>query len=240
MTASWRHLVMLSYDIDPDILMPMVPTETQLDMWNGRCFVSLVGFMFEDSRLCGVPIPFHGSFEEVNLRFYVKRVAEGETRRAVVFIKELVPKRAVAMVAKMLYSEPYLALPMSHEHEKNEGRDLQSAVYRWTHNRQECEIGIEVDSPMALPDIGSIEEFIAEHYWGYTRLDDTKTAEYRVTHPQWRVARAERAWRKCDAASLYGEQFEACLAAKPVSAFLADGSEIAVFPRKVLRGAELR
>jgi len=230
---------MLSYDIDPDILLPRVPAGTTLDTFNGRCLVSLVGFMFEDSRLRGMPIPLHGSFEEVNLRFYVKRDVEGETRRAVVFVKELVPKRAVALVAKMLYGEPYSVLPMSHDYDRAKNGDLRSAVYRWKHKRQMCEIGIEVDSPMALPEIGSIEEFIAEHYWGYTGLGNGITAEYRVTHPRWRVACAERSWLVCDAASIYGDQFATCFAAEPVSAFLANGSEIEVYPRKILRGTGL-
>ena len=240
MTASWRHLVMLSYDIDPDILVPLVPAGTELDTFNGRCFVSLVGFLFEDSRLRGVPIPWHGSFEELNLRFYVKRQVGGETRRAVVFVKELVPRWTVALVANVLYSEPYSVLPMSHKHDRGASGELRSAMYRWTHNRRLCEIGVEVESRMALPDIGSVEEFIAEHYWGYTRLGDAKTAEYRVTHPPWRVARVKRAWLECDAAVLYGEWFAECLAAEPASAFLADGSEIAVHPRRILRGSGLQ
>jgi uncharacterized protein YqjF (DUF2071 family) len=240
MSAYWRHLVMLSYEIDSKILEPLVPAGTVLDTFDGMCFVSLVGFLFEDSRLKGLPIPLYSRFEELNLRFYVKRSVGVETRRAVVFVKELVPKRAVALVAKLVYNEPYSAVPMSHKFEIGEKGQLGSALYQWEFERQRCEIGVEVDSVWSLPESGSIEEFIAEHYWGYTRLSDSKTAEYEVTHPQWRVAHARRAWLDCDREAMYGERFAECLSSDPVSAFLAEGSEVSVHPRTILRRAELK
>ena len=240
MTACWRHLVMLSYDIDPQILQPLVPAGTELDTHNGRCYVSLVGFLFEGSRLRGLPIPLHGRFEELNLRFYVKRTVRDETRRAVVFVKELVPKRAVALVARAVYNEPYRAVRMSHELGFNGLGEATSAAYGWNHKGRPSEIGVEVDSAYTLPDTGSVEEFIAEHYWGYTRLGDAKTAEYEVAHPQWRVAKASRAWAELDANSMYGKRFAECLANEPASAFLAEGSAVEVFPRVVLQGSDLQ
>ena len=73
LTAEWRYLVMLNYQIEPDLLRPFLPQGTELDSWQGQTFVSIVGFNFLNTRLLGLPIPGHINFEELNLRFYVRR-----------------------------------------------------------------------------------------------------------------------------------------------------------------------
>ena len=122
LTANWRYLAMLNFAVDPKILQPLVPTETELDFHEEKTFVSVVGFLFLDTRIIGLPIPLHRDFEEVNLRFYVRRKSANEWRRGVVFVRELVPRRAIALVARTFYGEPYLALPMRHALEHKDGR----------------------------------------------------------------------------------------------------------------------
>ncbi len=114
LTAEWRKLAFANYEVSPDMLLPYLPYGTELDLWKDRCYVSLIGFMFQETRLKGIKIPFHVNFEEVNLRFYVKRWSGKEWRRGVVFIKEIVPKPAIAFVANTLYNENYQSLPMKH------------------------------------------------------------------------------------------------------------------------------
>jgi len=226
LTAQWRHLAMLNFEIDPKVLRPFVPVGTELDSWQGRTFVSIVGFLFLETRLLGVPIPYHRDFEEVNLRFYVRRRADEGWRRAVVFVKEIVPRTAIALTARLLYGENYVALKMQH------GIDGAPAARRvsyswWLHGR-EHRISMSVDGEAQDVREGSEEEFVTEHYWGYVR-GGRRTTEYRVEHPRWRVSPATSARLDCDVAALYGSQFVEFLNAAPTSAFLADGSEVAVF-----------
>ncbi len=223
---------MLSYDVDPALLAPLVPEGTELDDWNGRTFVSLVGFMFEDTRVLGIPIPGHRTFEELNLRFYVRRKAEdAQWRRAVVFVKEIVPRRAVALVARVVYGENYLALPMSHAITQ-EG-DERRVSYGWRYRGKACRLGVRVRGEACEPEAGSLEEFISEHYWGYTRTRGGRTGEYRVEHPRWRIWQASASDLDCDALGLYGGGFADVLRS-PASAFLADGSQVAVYNRVLL------
>lgn len=223
---------MLSYEIDPAILRPMIPAGTELDDWNGRTFVSLVGFMFMDTRVMGVSWPGHRTFEELNLRFYVRRKGpEGDWRRAVVFVKEIVPKRAVAWIARAVYGENYLALPMSHSITQH--GDERRVSYGWRFRGEACRLGVTVTGEPQDPDAGSLEEFISEHYWGYTRTRGGRTGEYRVEHPRWRIWKARSAEFACDATGLYGREFADVLR-EPASAFLADGSEVAVYNRAML------
>jgi Uncharacterized conserved protein (COG2071) len=111
LTAEWRALAMLNYEVDASLLRHFVPAGTELDCWQGKTLVSLVGFRFLKTRVLGIPIPFHRNFDEVNLRFYVRRAEATEVKRGVVFIREIVPRRAIAAVARAFYNERYLALP---------------------------------------------------------------------------------------------------------------------------------
>jgi len=221
LTAEWRHLAMLNYEVDAARLAGLVPRGTELDSWNGRSYMSVVGFLFLDTRVLGVPIPFHRNFEEVNLRFYVRRRAEDGWRRGVVFVKEIVPRAAIACVACSLYDEKYVALPMRHR--------IDAAVsYEWTFEGRVQRLSLTPASEPRPLIPGSEEEFIAEHYWGYTAQRDGGACEYRVDHSPWRVASASSAVLDCDAGRLYGEAFAEVLCGRPTSAFLAEGSPVSV------------
>ena len=229
LTTEWRYLAMLNYEIDPAVLRPFVPEGTELDSWNGATFVSMVGFLFENTRILGMAIPFHSTFEEVNLRFYVRRCTEKEDRRGVVFIKELVPRRAIAWTARKFYNENYLAVPMSHRWEIGNDVAMQKVSYDWIFQKRINRLEISTLGKSATVQEGSLEEFITEHYWGYARQRDGGTVEYKVEHPRWQVWSAQNALFECDIENLYGKIFAAYLQKPPASSFLADGSPVTVF-----------
>jgi len=222
LTAEWRYLAMLNFAVEPELLGPYVPAGTVLDAWNGRSYVSLVGFMFLRTRVLGIPIPFHVNFEELNLRFYVRREAEGESRRGVVFVKEIVPRLAIATVARVVYNENYSAMRMRHAIERD------STEYGWRHKGRWNRLRVETEGAARPLEPGSEAEFITEHYWGYAAQKDGGTMENRVEHPPWRVWEATAHALDCDAAGIYGDRFGPALAVPPVSAFLAEGSPIVV------------
>ncbi|MBS1910424.1 MAG: DUF2071 domain-containing protein [Bacteroidetes bacterium] len=229
LSAEWRSLAMLNYSIAPDILLPLVPRGTELDTWGNRHYVSMVGFLFLKTKVIGIPIPFHRNFEEVNLRFYVRRKGPEGWRRGVVFVKEIVPRHAIAAVARLVYNERYVAMPMRHRVELTPGVGANGVVeYGWRFDG--IWNGIRADTiggPQPLV-AGSEEEFITEHYWGYAAQRDGSCVEYQVEHPSWRVWRVASSSLTCDAAALYGQQFATALAAEPVSAFVAEGSPVIV------------
>ena len=216
---------MLNYVVDPKILAPLVPVGTELDFHDGQTFVSVVGFLFLKTRVLGFPIPLHRNFEEVNLRFYVRhRVPEG-WRRGVTFVRELVPRRAIASVARILYDEPYLAVPMRHSIARGP-KDF-ALQYQWWRNERWETLGVTVAEEPRISEAGSHEEFITEHYWGYTKRS-SGTSEYGVEHERWRL-RSAKAWTfDAEVALLYGPQFVETLRVQPVSAFLAEGSPVIV------------
>ncbi|OMP78310.1 MULTISPECIES: YqjF family protein [unclassified Chitinophaga] len=232
LSAEWRNLLMINFQADPAVLQRYVPYRTELDTWNDIHYVSLVGFMFQNTKVLGLSIPFHRHFEEVNLRFYV-RYKDGQAwKRGVVFIKELVPKHAITFVANTIYKEKYATHAMRH---------------RWKHTEEELEVSYEwkvgahwnhltakADAAPLPITPGSEAAFITDHYWGYTHMGADKTGEYQVTHPQWRTHSMIDYSYQVDTVALYGDEFVPMLSQQPISALLAEGSEITVLPKRIL------
>jgi len=236
LSAEWRQLLMLNFEIDPGALAPLLPRGTELDLWGGRAYVSVVGFNFLKTCVCGVPIPGHRNFPEVNLRFYVVRQQGDELRRGVVFVRELVPRWAVAIVARACYEEKYRTVPMWQEvSPAGAALGRRSTLgpgttlgYHWRFGGQANHVRARLCGAFQDAAPKGHEAFIAEHYWAYTALRSGQTSEYQVEHRPWRVAPVEDAELSADVEALYGPQFVDSLGAVPASAFVADGSAVLV------------
>lgn len=220
LSAKWEHLLFANYVVSPDLLEPFVPPKTRIDQFEGKCFVSLVAFWFNETRVLGVKVPFHTRFEEVNLRFYVTPESD-HSRRGVIFIKEIVPLRVIPWVANSLFRENYVCNKMQHQHTPP------SFKYSWT-NLQPHSFQVTLDSELTLPKAGSAEEFITEHYWGYAG-NHRRTLEYQVEHPPWPSTSVTNFELNVDFAMNYGERFACLNQLEPHSVLYAAGSEVAVF-----------
>jgi uncharacterized protein len=236
LTAEWRDLVMLNYEVNPRLLQAFVPHGTTLDSFDGRTYVSLVAFHFCCTRLGGVvAVPFHSNFEEINLRFYVRHADGEENRRGVVFIAEIVPRRAIAAIARIMYGENYVSAPMKRQITEDEAGACRTFQYKWLRNSELCELWAKVSGPPQPPQQGSLEQFITEHYWGYSAQPDGGTVEYHVAHPPWRTWTCAAARFKGDPGALYGNELGRIVQGLPSSAFIAEGSPVTVF-----RGCRIR
>jgi uncharacterized protein YqjF (DUF2071 family) len=225
--AYWKNLILINYEVDPKLLKPYVPLGTELDSYNGKCYVSIVGFLFMDTKVLGIKLPYHINFEEVNLRFYVKRNGE----RGVVFIKEIVPKPLITLVANSLYHEHYFTAKMKHLWTENE--HSKTFEYQWKLKNKWQSIFVETGTEYSSIPKGSEEQFITEHYFGYTK-HNTKTFEYEVVHPSWRQLKISKYAVDIDFEANYGSQFKHLKDLKPTSVILAEGSEAAVKNKKTI------
>lgn len=223
--AEWRKLIMANYAIDKGILEKYLPKGTEIDLWNDVCYVSLVGFMFMDTKMLGLKFPFHINFEEVNLRFYVKYKDHGSWKRGVVFIKEIVPKPALTFVANTVYKEHYETLPMKHAWADID--NMISVEYKWKKKSWNTLKVVADNNPIEIL-ANSEEAFITEHYWGYTQISDQITSEYEVVHPKWKVYPVREFFIEVDFNNIYGKDFDFLTFLTPKSVFLAEGSHIKV------------
>lgn len=248
LTAWWRNLVMLNYEVDPDTVTPYLPRGIELDVWQGRTLVSIVAFEFADVRVLNLPVPFHRHFEEINLRFYVRRRTADGSRRGVVFIRELVRLPLVSFLARRLYGEPYRTLPIERRFRHHPvppappggtPRERPATFrYSWRHDRKWHHVEATADTTLdpRQPEPGSEEEFITDHTYGYGTRHG-RTIEYVVEHPPWRYWNPAKAGLDCDASTLrnlYGESFAPFLRA-PRSAFLVEGSPVTVRRPRAIR-----
>ena len=231
--AEWRKLAIANYVIDKEVLTKYIPNGTELDLWNGNCYVSLVGFMFQNTKLLGIKIPFHITFEEVNLRFYVKRFENGEWKRGVVFIKEIVPKRALTFVANTIYKEHYETMQMSHTWLTD--KESSSIEYQWKKQGKWNKFKVQTSTEKYDIDLNSETEFITEHYWGYAKVNEFKTNEYEVRHPRWQAYKVKHYDINADFGVVYGKEFEFLNQLTPNSVMLAEGSLISVESKRTIR-----
>ncbi len=228
LSAEWRNLVMLNYAVDPGLLNQYVPPGTSLDSFQGKTYISLVGFRFCRTKVLGhVSVPFHTDFDEVNLRFYVCRQDGGKIRRGVVFVAEVVPRRVIAATARLVYGENYKYAPMRHRIEI--GAASKSAEFQWQVRGHWCGLSARFEGSPTLPQAGTLEQFITEHYWGYSAQPGLGCIEYHVSHVPWQVWKATHASFQGDASVLYGGDLASLLERQPDSAFVADGSPVIVF-----------
>jgi uncharacterized protein YqjF (DUF2071 family) len=227
LAAGWHQLAILNFPIDARVLEPYVPAGTELDLWQGQAYVSVVGFQFVDMKVLGIPVPFHRDFEEVNLRFYVRRQAPDGWRRGVVFLREIAPRWLVCAAARWFYNEKYVTMSMRQQVALPSATSDGVAQYEWWHAGRWHRMGVRFTGAPQPLQPGSVEDFITEHYWGYTTQRDGSTVEYAVEHPTWRFWPAQSAHYDCDVAAIYGEAFVPYLR-EPVSALVAEGSPILV------------
>ena len=225
--AKWENLVMINYEVDPAVLKPYIPPGTELDFWEGKALVSMVGFMFNDTRVLGVQWPWHVNFEEVNLRFYVRYFDGANWKRGAVFVSEIVPKPFITIIANTLYKEHYRAMPMRHSITATVDGDTQF-LYEWKFKGAWNKLGATVGNRPAPILPGSAEGFIFEHYWGYNAVSKFKTTEYQVEHVSWQINEVKSFIFDADVAALYGPMFAPYLQAEPYSVFFALGSEVNV------------
>lgn len=226
LTARWEHLLMANYKIAPYLLQPYLPHGIELDTYNGSAYLSLVGFMFNNTSIFKIPIPFFGSFEEINLRFYVKRIDGVEVKRGVVFVNETVPFKAVALLANWLYKEHYIAIPTKHAFKASElADDLQ---YEWKRNGRWNRFQATVSNISEAMQPGSIEEFIFEHYYGYNKLNQELSQEYRVNHPRWEINKVMDYKIDCDFKTMYGDDFSVLNGIQPDSVIMSSGSGVTI------------
>lgn len=231
LTAKWRNLLMLTYVVDPVAIIERVPVGTTLDAWHGKTLVTVIGFQFLETKILGAPIPFHQDFEEVNIRFYVRRGMDGGARQGVVFIREMVPRPVVGGMARLLYREPYLVVPMRSKVNDGPPPDVE---YQWNATGSSwCELAASAAGDARELVAGSLEEFVTERHWGYNGESGKDTLEYRVDHARWRIWHVGTNRIAYQPEPLCGHELAPFLK-NPISAIIADGSAVTVHWRRTI------
>lgn len=229
LTARMSRLLLLSYEIDPALLLPHLPAGTEVDFHARRAFVTLLGLHLGNPALYGLPLPFFRGYAQVNLRFYVRRrLAPNHWRRGVAFIRQIVPHRPVAWTAQWLFHEPVVRLD-TEEISRSQGRDAVLSEYGWRcAGQRHCLRALYPAQPV-LPEPGSEEEFLLERYWGYSRRKNGGCLEYRFLHPPWRFAKAVEAEVSAGVGDFFGPPFAELFNGPPDSSFAADGSQVTLY-----------
>jgi uncharacterized protein YqjF (DUF2071 family) len=225
LTAHWSNLFLATYAVPEEMLRSRLPPGLELDLRDGQAFVSLVAFDFVDTRVLGIHWPGFRNFPELNLRFYVRHGEE----RGVVFIREYVGKRLVAWIARALYNEPYRVAPMTSA--VKEDPESITVEHRLIVAGRTNVLRATGSKPAYCPEPESVEHFFKEHHWGFNVDRWGGTVRYRVDHPKWDIFPV-RGWHiDLDWETMYGPEWKVMQEAKPLSTILAQGSQVAVYPK---------
>src|SRR5680860_106052 len=181
LSCAWRNIILVNYRVDPQALTPYLPRHTFLDLYKGECLISIVGFLFTDVRVMGIPWPYHQLFEEFNLRFYVVHQDNAETKRGVVFLREFVPNSGIALVANTFAREKYRKYAMKHRQERINGKVTSSYSFEVKDNWNTLSATAEDLEREIIP--GSLEDFTAEHYYGYNTWYGKRTLKIKLKRP---------------------------------------------------------
>ena len=230
LTAEWRHLLFLNYEISPELVIPYLPAHTELDLWHDQLYCSVVGLMFLDTAVFGIPDPLHQKYEQVNLRFYVRRRVDNGWNHGVVFIKEIVPASLVTVAARVLFNERYVTMDTTHRLEEDAGelREGSWVEYGWRKKEEWNRVSARVASEIRMPEEDSRELFAMHRLFNYSKRLDGSTTETKLEHPVWGIRKVKDARLDCDIAAIYGEAFVEYLSAPPAFAFVANGSHISI------------
>lgn len=225
--ARWRNVALLSWPVADELLEQLLPGGLEIDHWGGAAYISLVGLWFDDLRVFGIPAPAR-RYEEVNLRFYVRRpqCADGGGP-GVIFIRQLVPHRMTAFLARRIYGEPFLSVPMWHRFGGADAADPAGACrveYGWRSPGRQEGFWLESDAEPGYAARGSLEEFLTARYWGYNGKPGAGARAYNLIRPPWLIRRAGVWGLDCDFVSWYGADLGSVMAAPPASTLLASGS----------------
>lgn len=219
LTAEWRDVIGITFPCPPERLLPYLPPGATIDTLDGSPRVSLVAFAFSRTRVLRVPVPGHIRFPEINLRFYVRYRGQ----RAVVFIRELVPRRAIATIARLRYNEPYVRVPMTW------GRELEAGSLRvWHRFAKGSSIDVTAAATGTLPAPGSPGHWLTDHALGIGRRRNGAAVLYHVAHPTWALHEIAAVALDVDFAAIYGPSWAWLADTEPSHVSLATGSAVTV------------
>ena len=235
-TARWRNVAILSWPVEDGLLVPFLPNGLALDRWHGTAYISLVCLFMENLRVMGLPtVP--RKFAELNLRFYVRPDHGGDDRRGVVFLRQLVSNRFVALAGRVFFREPMGAVHMTHEIEPVESvsRQFQRRVhYRWRNGNRDEALRITARGDAYFAEPSSLDEFLTQRYWGYNGTSGGLVRAYRISREPWSLVPVVDHELKCDAETRYGPEIADVMAGPPASALLTVGSKSRVhWPTKL-------
>ena len=120
----------------------------------------------------------------------MKRLNGTELKRGVVFISEVVPHKIVSFLANKLYKEHYSTAKMASSILVE--NEIKQIKYTWQSQSQMYSIDTSFFDKQDDIEPNSLEEFIYEHYYGFTKVSARETWEYKVNHPRWQTGNSRR------------------------------------------------
>jgi uncharacterized protein YqjF (DUF2071 family) len=220
LTAEWSHILLFTFSVPRQLVESTLPPGVSCQLRGEAALLSLVSLDFQNTRVWGIPWPGLRNFTGINLRTYA---VEGE-RAGVVFVREFVSSKLIALAAKRLYGEPFESVPIrSCVTEEAERIRIERRFQRG--GKDHVLYAVAAKASVSLPSDDEAH-FFKERYWGFGRSHWGESTSYQLEHPIWRVHPIESWHLDIDWRKAYGETWSFLQNAQPLSVVVADGSPV--------------
>ncbi len=221
----WHEILFLHFEVPASSLRPLVDPRLELDLHDGRAWVSLTPFTMRGARLrLAPPLPMLARFHELNLRTYVR----GGGVPGLWFLSLDAESAPAVALARATLGLPYHRARMSRS--TSDGAHAyrsERIVVRGP--RATFAASWTVGDPVPTPP-GSLDRFLAERYALFSVLAG-RLLRVRVRHAPWSLRAVELAAFEqtvTRAAGLW-------TAARPALARFSEGRDVEVLLPEVIR-----
>ncbi len=182
LTQRWEDLLFVHWPIAPSAIRDAIPSELEIDLFDGSAWIGLVPFDMKAVTKRGFPAPSAlCDFPEINVRTYVSYGGKA----GVWFFSLDVPSSLAAWAARTFFHLPYSSATMAVQREKG-AIDYRHARGSLAFEGRYGPIG-EVES---FPS-DSFEAWSTERYCLYTVDRKGRLLRGQIQHPKWALQAAE-------------------------------------------------
>jgi len=184
MVQHWSDLVFCHWRYPVNEVQALLPDGVTVDAFDGSAWVGLIPFHMDGLGVPGwAPMPYVGSFPEVNVRTYVR----AGDRRGVWFMSLDIDRWLPALVARGGYRIPYCVGDVRHL--RIGDRVMSSVRRRWPRSEvAAADLSVTVGDPIADDDLS---RFLTARWGLVARPFAGRPVWAPVDHPAWPLMSAE-------------------------------------------------
>lgn len=183
----WTELAYFHWPYDPAEVQRLLPAGVVVDTFDGAAWVGLIPFEMRDVRIGGSPpVPWLGSFIEINVRTYVR---DDIGRRAVWFFSLDVPRLAIVAVARSMFALPYCWAQTEHDVDGDHHR--YRMMRRWPRSASaRADLRWRVGAQLEGDDVSELDHFLTAR-WGLLTTRRGRVLHGGVHHERWPLHHVE-------------------------------------------------
>ncbi|NQY79057.1 MAG: DUF2071 domain-containing protein [Candidatus Caenarcaniphilales bacterium] len=177
MQQTWSNLIFIHQEVDPQSLMKIIPAPLELDLLDGKAYISFVPFKMKDIKVLDLPlIPYFSSILEFNLRTYVRYKGQ----KAVYFFSLDANKSLHIEVARLFFKLNYLKANIDYQPTKS------IECIRYDDRDYQVRFNAKFNVDHKTEDHSDLSKWLTERY-SYLESKHGKVFQGKLEHSPWKL-----------------------------------------------------